>query len=137
MTQSLFVNLPIRNLKQTVDFFTALGFTFNPEFTNDVATCMNIREGVAVMLLEDKFFESFIDKTVPDTAKHSEVLLALMFETKEEVDLMGNKALAIGARRYREPEDNGYMYSWGFEDLNGHIWELGWMDMAAFKAQKL
>ena len=137
MNQSLFVNLPIRNLKQTVDFFTALGFTFNPEFTNDVATCMNIREGVAVMLLEDKFFESFIDKTIPDTAKHSEVLLALMFETKEEVDLMGNKALANGARRYREPEDNGYMYSWGFEDLNGHIWELGWMDMDAFKAQKL
>ena len=137
MTQSLFVNLPIRNLKKTVDFFTALGFTFNPEFTNDVATCMNIREGVAVMLLEDKFFESFIDKTIPDTAKHSEVLLALMFETKEEVDLMGNKALANGARRYRELEDNDYMYTWGFEDLNGHIWELGWMDMDAFKAQKL
>jgi uncharacterized protein len=130
MVQSIFINLPIKSLKESVKFFSALGFKFNPQFTSEDTTCMIIGENMFAMLLEKDVFEGFMDKKVPDSKKYSEVLVALMLDSKEEVNSLMVKAFEAGARRYREPEDLGFMYSWGFEDPDGHIWELGWMDPA-------
>lgn len=127
MVNSLFVNLPIANLKKSVEFFTELGFTFNPQFTDEQSTCMIINENIFVMLLEHAKFESFIQKkiTSKDTA---EAILALSCDSVEEVKTLTQKALDMGARRVSEPEDMGFMFSWGFEDLDGHLWDVFWMN---------
>jgi len=127
MVNSLFVNLPIENLKRTVDFFTSLGFTFNPQFTDEQSTCMIVSENIFVMLLEKPKFEGFIDKPVAP-AEMTEAILALSCDSAEEVRTLAEQAFAGGGRRVNDPEDMGFMYSWGFEDLDGHLWELFWMN---------
>lgn len=129
MINSIFVNLPVRKLSRSVEFFTALGFTFNAQFTSDDSTCMIVGENIYAMLLEDERFRGFIDKPIAD-AKSSEVLISLGVGSKAEVSELAEAAFAAGARRYKEAEDLGFMFSWGFEDLDGHIWELFWMDPA-------
>jgi predicted lactoylglutathione lyase len=129
MINSIFVNLPVRSLSRSVDFFTAMGFTFNPQFTSDDSTCMLVGENIYAMLLEDERFKSFIDKPIADSST-TEVLVSLGLDSKEEVTKLAEAAFAAGARRYKESEDLGFMFSWGFEDLDGHIWELFWMDPA-------
>ena len=129
MNKSIFVNLPIEKLTTSVDFFTQLGFTFNPQFTSEDTTCMVVSENIFVMLLENERFTSFVDK--PIAAKSTvEALIALSCESIEEVRNLCEKAFALGARRYKEPEVFPAMFGWGFEDLDGHIWELFWMDPA-------
>ena len=127
MAKSLFVNLPIANLKKSVEFFTELGFTFNPQFTDEQSTCMIIGDNIFVMLLEHAKFESFIEKKIAprDT---TEAILALSVDSAEEVTTLTEKALAMGARKLNEPEDMGFMFSWGFEDLDGHLWDVFWMN---------
>ena len=127
MSKSLFVNLPIANLKKSVEFFTELGFTFNPQFTDEQSTCMIISDNIFVMLLEHAKFEGFIDKKIAprDTA---EAILALSCDSVEEVKTLTEKAFAMGARRLNDPEDMGFMFSWGFEDLDGHLWDVFWMN---------
>jgi predicted lactoylglutathione lyase len=127
MISSIFVNLPIADLSRSVEFFTGLGFEFNPQFTSEDTTCMIIGPNMFAMLMERARFESFVDKPIADSGS-SEVLIALMCDTAAEVSVMAEKAFALGGRRYKESEDHGFMFSWGFEDLDGHIWELGWMD---------
>ncbi|MFM6967457.1 MAG: VOC family protein, partial [Microbacteriaceae bacterium] len=123
----MFVNLPVANLKRSVDFFTALGFTFNEQFTDETSTCMIIGENMYSMLLEHAKFESFIDKKIAprDTA---EAILSLSCGSKEEVREIVEKAFAAGGRRVNDAEDIGFMYSWAFEDLDGHLWDLFWMN---------
>ena len=130
----IFVNLPVRDLARSVEFFTQLGFAFVPRFTDENATCMILGENLFAMLLVHPFFETFIDKPVADATKGAEVLIALAFESREAVDRLASRAFAAGARRYREPQDLGFMYQWGFEDLDGHIWEIFWMDPAGIPA---
>jgi uncharacterized protein len=127
MAKSLFVNLAIANLKKSVEFFTELGFTFNPQFTDEQSTCMIIGDNIFVMLLEHAKFESFIEKKIAprDT---TEAILALSVDSAEEVTTLTEKALAMGARKLNEPEDMGFMFSWGFEDLDGHLWDVFWMN---------
>lgn len=127
MFNSIFVNLPVADLKKSVEFFTGLGFTFNPQFTSDESTCMIVSEHIYVMLSVKDKFASFIDKKVanPDT---SEAILSFSCKSKDEVDLVAKKAFELGARRVNDPEDIGFMYSWAFEDLDGHLWDLFWMD---------
>lgn len=127
----MFVNLPVRDLTRSVNFFTKLGFTFNPQFTDEKATCMIIQDGASyVMLLVEPFFQTFIPgKDISDAKKNTEVLVALMLDSREAVDSMMEKAIAAGARDYRK-EDLGFMYSRAFEDLDGHIWEAGYMDLS-------
>ena len=127
MVNSLFVNLPIANLKKSVEFFTELGFTFNPQFTDETSTCMIVSDNIFVMLLEHAKFEGFIDKKIAprDTA---EAILALSCDSQEEVRTLTEKAFAMGARRLNDPEDMGFMFSWGFEDLDGHLWDVFWMN---------
>ena len=127
MINSIFVNLPVVNLKRSVDFFTELGFKFNPQFTDETSTCMLVGDNIFVMLLEHVKFQGFIDKPIaPSTS--TEAILAFSLGSPDEVREMTSKALALGARKLNEPEDLGFMFSWGFEDLDGHLWDLFWMN---------
>lgn len=129
MTTNIFVNLPVQDLKRSVEFFTKLGYTFNPQFTDENATCMIIADNIYAMLLVKPFFKTFIaDKDIADAKRTTEAITALSCESKEAVQDLVEKALAAGARRYAEPQDHGFMFQWGFEDLDGHIWEHMWMD---------
>ena len=127
MNNSIFVNLPIEKLTTSVDFFTALGFNFNPQFTSEDSTCMVISENIYVMLLEKAKFSTFIDKPIAEKGS-VEALIALSCESIDEVRALCEKAFAKGARRYKEPDEYPFMFGWGFEDLDGHIWELFWMN---------
>ncbi|WP_394848738.1 VOC family protein [Pendulispora brunnea] len=131
MATQIFVNLPVKDLKRSVEFFTKLGYSFNPQFTDENATCMLIGDNIYVMLLVEKFFQTFIDKPIADAKKGSEALVALSHDSRESVNALVEKALAAGGRRYKEPDDKGFMYGWGFEDPDGHIWEHFWMDPSA------
>jgi predicted lactoylglutathione lyase len=130
----VFVNLPVKDLGRSVEFFETLGYTFDARFTDENATCMVVGDGTFVMLLVEPFFKTFTPKPVADAKRSTEALVALSAPSREAVNRMVETALAAGARRYREPEDRGFMYQWGFEDLDGHIWEHVWMDPAALQA---
>ena len=129
MAKQIFVNLPVKDLNKTIEFFTKLGFKFNPQFTDENATCMIIGENIFAMLLVEKFFKSFIKKEIADAKKSTEVLLALHVDSRKEVDEMMTKAIKAGGKEPREPQDHGWMYGRSFEDINGHIWEVFHMDM--------
>ena len=133
MTTSIFVNLPVKNLSRSVDFFTKMGFTFNPQFTDENATCMVIGDTIFVMLLVEKFFKTFISKEICDTTKDAEAIIALSFESREKVDQMMIKAVEAGGIEPRKAQDNGWMYSRNFQDPDGHLWEVFWMDESAMK----
>jgi uncharacterized protein len=131
MATKIFVNLPVSNLKKSIEFFTKLGFTFNPQFTDETATCMIIGEDIFVMLLTKEKFKTFTPKEIIDATKGTEVLVALSFESRERVDELVRQAVAAGGTTYNEPQDHGFMYSHGFQDLDGHIWEIFYMDPSA------
>ena len=133
MTTKIFVNLPAKDLNKTIEFFTKLGFKFNPQFTDENATCMIVGEDIFVMLLVEKFFKTFTKKEICDSSKNTEVIVALSVEGREKVDQMINKVIEAGGREYREPQDHGWMYGRSFEDINGHIWEIIYMDESALK----
>jgi uncharacterized protein len=133
MATKIFVNLPVKNLSRSVEFFTKLGYTFNPQFTDENATCMIVGEDIFVMLLVEPFFKSFTKKDIADTSKSSEVIIALSSDSKEKVDELVNKAVAAGATTPNEKQDQGFMYSWGFQDLDGHLWETIYMDPNAIQ----
>lgn len=126
--KQIFVNLPVEDLQKSVEFFTALGFTFNPQFTDEKATCMVIGENIYAMLLVKSFFQTFTKKEVADATKSTEVLVALSANSREEVNELVQKALAAGGKAANDVADHGFMYSWSFQDLDGHIWELIYMD---------
>lgn len=124
MTQQIFVNLPVADLKTTIAFFTALGFSFNPQWSDDTATCMIVGDNIFVMLLTRDKFQTFTPKPVADAQATSEVLLCLTRDSREAVDRMVAQAVAAGGSTYNQPQDHGFMYGHGFQDLDGHIWEL-------------
>jgi predicted lactoylglutathione lyase len=127
VARQIFVNLPVKDLNRSVAFFTALGFSVDPRFTNDSATCMIVGENIFVMLLIEPFFQGFIKKDICDARKSTEVLVCLSCESRTEVDELVAKAVAAGGTLPRASEDHGFMYSHAFEDLDGHIWELVYM----------
>jgi predicted lactoylglutathione lyase len=126
--RKIFVNLAVRDLKKTKEFFSALGFTFNPKFTDDNAACMIVSDEAFVMLLNQPFFKTFTKREVCDTSKYTEGLLALSCDSRTEVDEMVKKALAAGGQPAMDPQDHGFMYGWSFYDPDGHHWEVFWMD---------
>jgi predicted lactoylglutathione lyase len=128
VARQIFVNLPVKDLPRSVAFFTALGFSFNPQFTNDDATCMIVDENIFVMLLVEPFFRTFIDKAVCDARTSTEVLVCLSCDSRAEVDELVAKAVAAGGTTPRPPQDYGFMYSHAFEDPDSHIWELVYME---------
>ncbi|MFZ0404715.1 MAG: VOC family protein [Nitrososphaeraceae archaeon] len=135
MITNIFVNLPVKDLKKTVEFFTKLGFTFNPQFTDENATCMIVGKDIFVMLLVEKFFKTFTKKEISDTTKNTEAIVALSAQSREEVDQMMEKVLGAGGREARDPQDHGWMYGRSFEDINGHLWEIFYMDESAMKKE--
>lgn len=135
MATKIFVNLPVRDLNKTIEFFTKLGFTFNPQFTDENATCMIVGEDIFVMLLVEKFFKTFTKKEICDTTKNTEVIVALSAESREKVDQMTTKAIEAGGRETRERQDHGWMYGRAFQDIDGHLWEIVYMDESAIKKE--
>jgi uncharacterized protein len=133
MAKKIFVNLPVKDLKKSMDFFGKLGFTFNAQFTDATAACMSISEDIYVMLLTDNKFKTFTPKQICDAAKSTEVLVCLSSASRDEVNEMVRKAVSAGGTTYKEPEDHGFMYGHGFQDLDGHIWELAFMEPSAIK----
>ncbi|WP_128544047.1 VOC family protein [Larkinella soli] len=131
MATQIFVNLPVKDLNRSVAFFTELGFTFNPQFTDENATCMIIGDNIFAMLLVEKFFQTFTKKAISDATQTTEVILALTLESREAVDEMVRKAEAAGAELPVEKKDHGWMYYHGFQDLDGHIWEVMYSDPEA------
>jgi predicted lactoylglutathione lyase len=128
--RKIFVNLPVKDLDKSKEFFGKLGYTFNPQFTDENATCMVISESIYSMLLVEKFFQTFTPKKIADAKSTAEVAIALNCPSRAAVDEIVNKALAAGGKKFNEPQDHGFMYQWGFEDLDGHVWEYLWMDPA-------
>ncbi|GGB85894.1 MULTISPECIES: VOC family protein [Dyadobacter] len=131
MATKIFVNLPVKDLNRSVDFFTKLGYTFNAQFTDEKATCMIISEDIYVMLLVEPFYKTFTKKEIADATKTSEVILCLSADSREDVDLMVRKAVDAGATVPSEPQDYPYMYGHGYQDLDGHLWEVMWMETSA------
>jgi predicted lactoylglutathione lyase len=130
----IFVNLPVKDVKASRRFFGALGFTFNEQFSDATTTCMVIDENIFVMLLEEARFREFIVGEISDTAKGKEVLTCLSCSSRDEVKALTEKAFAAGGKPWKDPQDHGMMYGWSFQDLDGHVWELMWMDPAAVQA---
>jgi len=133
MHSQIFVNLPIKDLNRSVAFFTQLGYKFEPQFTNENATCMIAGDNIFVMLLVEKFFKTFTHKRICDTAKETEVLTCLALDSRQKVDEIVAKAVAAGGTAPRPPQDHGFMYGHGFEDLDGHTWEFVYMEAGAAK----
>ena len=131
MATQIFVNLPVKNLSKSVTFFTSVGFTFDPKFTDENATCMIVGENIFVMLLVESFFKTFTAKEICDTKKSTEVLVCLSYDSRQKVDELASKAVAAGVTSPRKPKDHGFMYQHGFEDVDGHIWELIYMEPSA------
>lgn len=129
-SRMIFVNLAVRDLSRSVEFFTKLGFTFNPQFTDESATCMIVSDTAFVMLLVHDRFKDFTKKQIVDSTTHTEVLVALSAESREAVDAMVHMALASGGSPANDVQDHGFMYGWSFQDPDGHIWEVVWMDPA-------
>jgi predicted lactoylglutathione lyase len=128
MAKQIFINLPVKDLKKSMAFFEKLGFKFNMQFTDDKAACMIIGENIYAMLLLEKFFKTFTNKEIADAKKTTEVLIAIDAESKNSVDEMIRKAINAGGSTYRNPQDQGWMYGHSFADLDGHQWEVLYMD---------
>lgn len=136
MPRQIFVNLPIKDMARSRTFFESLGFAFNPQFTNEQGACMVVSENHSyVMLLVEPFFQTFTRKPVADATRATEVLVCLSCGSRAEVDALVRKALAAGGTVPNPPQDHGFMYGHGFTDLDGHVWELMYMDVSAAPPQ--
>lgn len=124
----IFINLPVKDLKKTMEFFSKLGFSYNPLFTDDKAACLILSDQAGVMLLAEPFFKTFTKREICDTSKCTEGLFALECDTRAEVDEMVKTAIAAGGSHAMDPQDHGFMYARSFYDLDGHHWEVFWMD---------
>jgi predicted lactoylglutathione lyase len=128
--QQIFVNLPVRDLARSVHFFSQLGFSFDARFTDENATCMILGENIYAMLLVEKFFQTFTPKPVADATRATEVLVSLAVPSRGRVAELVARAERAGASLPRPPQDHGFMFQHGFHDLDGHVWEIFWMDPA-------
>lgn len=130
MATSIFINLPVKDLETSKAFFGKLGWTFNPQFTDETAASMVISDSIYAMLLTHDKYRQFTDKAIADTTKTSAVLIALSVDTPADVSRIADAALAAGAKQPKPPQDYGFMQMRTFEDLDGHHWEILWMDPA-------
>ena len=131
MVTKIFVNLPVKDLNKSIEFFTKLGFTFNPQFTDENATCMVIGENIFAMLLTEPFFKTFTKKDICDSSKSTEAILAIDAASRKDVDEMVNNAVNAGGLEPKETQDHGWMYGRSFQDIDGHLWEVLYMDVNA------
>ncbi len=129
--RKLFVNIPVQDLQRSIVFFESLGFAFNPQFTDATATCMLVGEDAYFMLLDKERFAGFSKRPMGDPRRETNALFAISVGSREEVDAMVQQAVAVGGSHAVDPQDHGFMYGWSFYDLDGHHWEVFWMDPAA------
>ncbi len=134
-SRKIFVNLAVENLDRAVDFFTELGFKFDPRFTDETATCMIVSDEAYVMLLLKDKFTDFTKKELTDSTRETEAIISLSAESRDEVDELVHKALAAGGSPANEPMDMGSMYGWSFQDPDGHLWEVFHMDLSAMQKE--
>jgi uncharacterized protein len=127
-TRTIFVNLAVKDMNRSKEFFTKLGFEFNPQFTNDQGACMVIGEDAFVMLLVEPFFQTFTQKSICDASQQTEAINGFSCSSRAEVDSLYERALAAGGSACQPPQDHGFMYGRSFYDLDGHHWEVIWMD---------
>ena len=127
---NIFVNLPVKDLEKTKDFFSKIGFEFNEQFTDKNAACLVIGDNIFAMLLTEDYFKTFTKKDLSNAANTTEVILALSAESREQVDHIVNAALAAGGSTSNDPVDHGFMYGWSFQDPDGHLWEVMYMDQS-------
>jgi len=133
----IFVNLHVKDVARSMAFFTELGFDFDMQFTDkEQAACLIIGDNMYAMLLREDYFKTFTKREIVDTDKYAQLTVALAAESRAKVDEIVNKAVAAGGKVYADPVDHGFMYQWGFQDPDGHIWEIGYMDMSAFEGQQ-
>ena len=130
-SRELYVNLPVRDLKKSMEFFSKLGFEFHPKFTNEQGAGMIINEGAYAMLLPEAFFKTFTKRELCDTTRQTEGLFALSCDSRAEVDELVKKAIDAGGTHAVDPQDHGFMYGWSFYDPDGHHFEVFWMDPSA------
>lgn len=136
-SKQIYVNVHVKDVKQSMAFFTGLGFAFDMQFTDEEqAACLVIGENIYVMLLREDYLKTFTKKDVVDTSKYAQLTLAIAAESRAKVDEIVNKAVSLGGRLYADPQDHGFMYQWGFEDPDGHIWEVAYMDMEALQGMQ-
>lgn len=135
MLRQIFVNLPIKDMARSQAFFKSMGLKFNQQFTNEQGACLEIADNIYAMLLVEPFFQGFTKLPISDAKKATEVLIALSCDSRTEVDEFVAKALIAGGTTPNAPQDHGFMYQHGFADLDGHQWEVFWMDMSAAPAQ--
>lgn len=133
MNTKIFVNLPVKDLKRSMDFFKAVGYSFNPQFSDETAACMVISKEIYTMLLTYPKFKQFTPREICDATKSTEVLVCLACESRAEVEDLVKKAVAAGGSTYAEPKDYGFMYQHGFQDPDGHLWELIHMEPGVAK----
>ena len=131
MSRKMFVNLAVEDLERSVEFFTELGFTFDPRFTDESATCMVVSDEAYVMLLVKPRFGDFTKKTIVDSTTQTEAILAVSADSREDVDAFADKAMTAGASTANEPMETSFMYGRSFNDPDGHLWEVFWMDPSA------
>jgi len=124
----IFVNVSVKDLKKSMEFFSKLGFEFNQQFTDEKAACMIVNPQACVMLLTEPFFKGFVTKQPCDTGTHTEAAIAISCSSRAEVDEIVNQAIAGCGKHALKPQDHGFMYGWSFYDLDGHLWEPCWMD---------
>lgn len=134
MATKIFVNLPVKDLDRSKAFFEGLGYTFNPQFSDENAACMVISEAIYAMLLIEPYFATFTQKPICNAHENTEVLIALDASSREEVQRTIAKAKELGATIYKDPADHGWMYQHSFADLDGHQWEFAYMDVSQFPA---
>jgi uncharacterized protein len=132
MARKLYVNIAVKDLQASVAFFTKLGFTFDPQFTDEHATCMIVNDDTAFMVMDRGRFADFTTKPIVDSHQQIEAIYAISADSREEVDDLVTTAISAGGSPARDKEDHGFMYTWSFHDPDGHVWEVAYMDMAAF-----
>jgi len=134
-SKNIFINLPVKNLNKSTSFFQKLGFEFNQQFSDETTASMIISENIFALLMVEDRFKGFTNKKITDPTVSAEAILCLSADNREQVDQLVNKALASGGKPYSDPQDHGFMYGWGFQDLDGHIWEVVYMDEHAMNQE--
>lgn len=128
METKIFLNLPVKDLNTSIAFFTQLGFSFNPKFTNEKGTCLVISENINAMLLTEEFYQTFTNKQICNTATTSEVIISISLDSRAKVDEMMEKVIKASGSEYMKTQDYGWMYNRTFLDLDGHHWEVFYMN---------
>ncbi|WHZ01007.1 VOC family protein [Neobacillus sp. YX16] len=130
-SKNIFINLPVKDINKSTNFFKELGFEFNPQFSDETTSCMIIYDNIFALIMVEERFNGFTKKEIADTTTYAEAIFCLSAESREQVDELVSKALSSGGKSYSDPQDHGFMYGWGFQDIDGHIWEIVFMDESA------